>query len=483
MHLGLRLFFGFFLIAGLAAFFILRVFVGEVQPSVRQVTEDILVDAAHLLAEAAAPELAALPQDGTLAGGAFAAAVARYRQRPVDAHIWGLHKRSLDLRVYVTDAAGRVVFDGGAVPETGLDYSRWRDVARTLRGEYGARTTRSAPDDERSAVMYVAAPVRDAAGRTLGVLTVAKPVRTLQQFIDRAERKILVSGGWLLALSLAVGVAVTWWAVHSVRRLRRYAQQARAGEPQAAPALPGELGELAQAMAAMRDRLEDRGHVEASMRALTHELKSPLTAIGGAAELLADELPAADRAGFARQIGQQVQRLRELVDRLLELSKLESLREPAQRAEVALRPLVESVLAEQSAPLRQRGLRWQWISEPAAREQARVNGDAEQLRLALSNLLANALAFAPAGSTLDLVLHQDATGVRFSLRDHGPGVPDYALPQLGQRFYSTPRPLDGTKGSGLGLAIVRQVMLLHGGTLRITREQPGLTVELHWPAG
>jgi two-component system sensor histidine kinase CreC len=484
MHLGLRLFFGFFLIAGLAAFFILRVFVGEVQPSVRQVTEDILVDAAHLLAEAAAPELAALPSDGTLDGGAFAAAVARYRERPVDAHIWGLHKRSLDLRVYVTDAAGRVVFDGGAAPETGQDYSRWRDVARTLRGEYGARTTRGVAEDERSAVMYVAAPVRDAAGRTVGVLTVAKPVRTLQQFIDRAERKILVSGAWLLALSLAVGVAVTWWAVRSVRRLRRYAQQARAGEPQAAPALPGELGELAQAMAAMRDRLEDRGHVEASMRALTHELKSPLTAIGGAAELLADDLPAADRAGFARQIGQQVQRLRELVDRLLELSKLESLHAPAQRADVALRPLVEAVLAEQAAPMRQRGLHWQWTAEtttqPAAPNQVRVQGDAEQLRLALSNLLANALAFAPAGSMLDLALQQDASGVRFSLRDHGPGVPGYALPQLGQRFFSTPRP-DGTKGSGLGLAIVRQVMLLHGGTLRIEPAQPGLRVELHWP--
>ena len=504
MHLGLRLFFGFFLIAGLAAFFILRVFVGEVKPSVRQVTEDILVDAAHLLAEAAAPELAALPPGSTLDGGTFAAAVARYRQRPVDAHIWGLHKRSLDLRVYVTDAAGRVVFDAGDAPETGQDYSRWRDVARTLRGEYGARTTRSEPDDELSTVMYVAAPVRDAAGRTIGVLTVAKPGRTLQQFIDRAERKILVSGAWLLALSLAVGVAVTWWAVHSVRRLRRYAQQARAGEPQAAPALPGELGELAQAMAAMRDRLEDRGHVEASVRALTHELKSPLTAIGGAAELLADELPAADRAGFARQIGQQVQRLRELVDRLLELSKLESLHAPAQRAEVALRPLVEAVLAEQAAPLRQRGLRWRWTAwpreqptgqlttqpvaqpiaaptiEPGFLDAVCVQGDAEQLRLALSNLLANALAFAPAGSTLDLALHQDATGVHFSLRDHGPGVPGYALPQLGQRFFSTPRP-DGTKGSGLGLAIVRQVMLLHGGTLRITPAQPGLRVELHWP--
>ena len=481
MHLGLRLFFGFFLIAGLAAFFILRVFVGEVQPSVREVTEDILVDAAHLLAEAAAPELAALPPNGTLEGGAFATALARYRERPVNAQIWGLHKRSLDLRVYVTDATGRVVFDGGEVPETGLDYSRWRDVARTLRGEYGARTTRGVAHDEGSAVMYVAAPVRDAAGRTLGVLTVAKPVRTLQQFIDRAERKILVAGGWLLALSLAVGVAVTWWAVRSVRRLRRYAQQARAGEPQAAPALPGELGDLARAMAAMRDRLEDRGHVEASMRALTHELKSPLTAIGGAAELLADELPPADREGFSRQIGQQVQRMRELVDRLLELSKLESLHSPAQRSDVALRPLVESVLAGQAAPLRQRGLRWRWTSDDAA-EGTTVRGDAEQLRLALSNLVANALAFAPAGSTLDLALAREPAGLVFSLRDHGPGVPDYALPQLGQRFYSTPRPLDGTKGSGLGLAIVRQVMLLHGGTLRIAPARPGLKVELHWPA-
>lgn len=476
MHLGLRLLFGFFVIAGLAAYFVLRVFLAEVQPSVREVAEDILVDAAHLLAEAAGPELAAMPAGATLDGGAFAAAVQRYRARPVDAQIWGLHKRSLDFRVYVTDAAGRVVFDGGTAPETGADYSRWRDVARTLRGEYGARSTREVQHDERTSVLYVAAPVQQQ-GRTIGVLTVAKPVRTIQQFIDRAERKILVAGAWLMALSLAVGVGVTGWTVHSVRRLRRYAQQARAGERQAVPALPGELGELAQAMAAMRDRLEDRGHVEQSMRALTHELKSPLTAIGGAAELLADELPAADRATFSRQIGEQVQRLRELVDRLLELSKLESLREPARREPVALRALAEALLHEQAAALRQRGLQTRWLR----RDDASVPGDAEQMRLALSNLLANAIAFAPAGSVLELSLQADADAVRFSLRDHGPGVPDYALPQLGRRFFSTPRPHDGAKGSGLGLAIARQVMLLHGGTLHFEPAQPGLRVELRWP--
>ncbi|WP_284618351.1 two-component system sensor histidine kinase CreC [Aquabacterium humicola] len=479
MHLGLRLLFGFFVIAGLAAFFILRVFVAEVQPSVREVTEDILVDAAHLLAENAAAELAAMPAGATLEGGAFAQSLKRYRAREIDAQIWGLHKRSLDFRVYVTDAAGRVVFDGGhgdQGPATGADYSRWRDVARTLRGEYGARATREVADDKGSSVLYVAAPVLHE-GRTVGVLTVAKPVRTMQQFIDRAERKILVAGAWLLGLSLAVGVGVTLWTVHSVRTLRRYAQQARAGEDQPVPALPGELGELAQAMGAMRDRLEDRGHVEQAMRALTHELKSPLTAIAGAAELLGDALPEADRESFARQIGEQVQRLRELVDRLLELSKLESLRAPAEQQPVSLRALADDLLAEQAPALRRRGLFIDWRQ----RDEASVPGDAEQLRLALSNLLANALGFAPAGSTLVWSVVATADAVVLGLRDQGPGVADYALPQLGQRFFSTPREADGRKGSGLGLAIVRQIVLLHGGTLRFEQAAPGLQVWLSLP--
>ncbi len=478
MRLGLRLLFGFFVITGLAGFFVLRVFLAEVKPAVQQVSEDILVDAAHLLAEQAAPELAALAPGATLQQGAFADAVQRYRARQVDAEIWGLHKRSLDFRLYLTDAGGRVVFDDGPGDALDADYSRWRDVARTLRGEYGARTTRAEANDGASTVLYVAAPVQHE-GRRIGVLTVAKPVRTLQPFVDRAERHIVVAGAWLLGLSLAVGVAVTLWMVASVRRLRRYAQQARAGESQPLPALPGELGELAGAMAAMRDRLEDRGHVEQQMRALTHELKSPLTAIGGAAELLHDELPAADREAFARQIGEQVQRLRALVEQLLELSKLESLKPLAPLPAVSPLQLLDALLQDLAAPLRQRGLAPQW----AQRDEATVPADADRLRLALSNLLANAMDFAPAGSVLELAVQAGPQALQITLRDHGPGVPDFALPQLGQRFFSTPRPLDGRKGSGLGLAIVRQVALLHRGALQFEQARPGLRVTLTLPRG
>ena len=225
MRLGIRLLFAFFLINGIAAFFVLRVFTAEIKPSVREVMEDMMVDTANLLAELASDDLAA----GRLAQGdtdsAFARHVRNYVRRPIDAGIWGFAKQSLDYRIYVTDATGRVLFDsqGQAV---GQDFSQWRDVARTLRGEYGARMTREVPSDDTSGVMHVAAPVL-VQGRILGVLTVAKPVRTVQRFIDRAERKVLMGGLVLLLLSAAVGVAVTLWMVWNVRRLRDSALSAQ----------------------------------------------------------------------------------------------------------------------------------------------------------------------------------------------------------------------------------------------------------------
>ena len=110
MRLGLRVFFGFFLIAGLSAVLLLKVFLAEVKPSVREVMEDLMVDTANLLAEVAADEMVA---GAPAADGRLAAQLQRYAQREVDAMIWGLRKQSLDLRIYVTDANGRVVLDSG----------------------------------------------------------------------------------------------------------------------------------------------------------------------------------------------------------------------------------------------------------------------------------------------------------------------------------------------------------------------------------
>jgi len=476
MKIGLRLFLAFFLIAGLSAFFILRVILAEVKPSVREVMEDLMVDSANVLAVLAEDELQAYAdgQGQPLAGSRLARQLREYAQRPVDAQIWGMRKQSLDFRIYLTDARGQVLLDTGEQPAVGQDYSKWRDVALALRGEYGARTSRMVLNDDASHVMYVAAPVRESGtGRLLGVLTVAKPLATVQRFIDRAEQRILFAGLSLLGLSLLIGVAVTAWLVLTVRRLRDYAQKVQAGgERQAVPRVSGELGELAQAMDAMRARLEGREHIEQTVRALTHELKSPLAALRGAGELLQEELAPADRQRFATQVVEQSERLRELVDRMLELSKLELQSAPAHPERVQLEALLQRVLDRAEPRLSQRGLQLQWLQ----REAIALQADPEQLELALSNLLGNALDFAPPGSALELRLWREPGRACFSVRDHGPGVPALVWTQLGQRFFSTARPQGGGKGSGLGLAIARQVALLHGGKLQFEAAEPGLRV-------
>jgi len=473
MRLGLRVFFGFFLIAGLSAVLLLKVFLAEVKPSVREVMEDLMVDTAHLLAEAAADEMAA----GTPApDGRLAAQLRRYARREVDVMIWGLRKQSLDLRIYVTDARGRVVLDSGQPSAVGQDYSQWRDVALTLRGEYGARASPYSARDDRSTVLVVAAPIVTE-GRRLGVVSVAKPVASVQRFIDRAERRVFWAGAGLLATSLIVGVAVTLWLVASVRRLRRYAQQAQAGQAFAPPAMPGELGDLAVAMDAMRRRLEGREQLEHDVRALTHELKSPLAALRASGELLQDELPAADRQRFAAQVLDQTARLQTLVERVLALSQLEAQVGPGERQRIALVDWAEAQLERQAPRLAQQGLAIAWT----AREDVAVEADAALLELAFGNLLVNAIDFAPAGSTLELAVSTTPTTARLCLRDHGPGVPAAGFAQLGKRFFSTARPGSLVKGSGLGLAIARRVAELHGGRLAFEAAQPGLRVTLVLP--
>ena len=466
MHLGIRILFGFFLITGLAGFFVLRIFVAEIKPSVREVMEDMMVDTANILAEVAADDL----YTGTMAQGRFAKQVGAYARRPNDARIWGLDKQTLDFRVYVTDVRGTVVFDSSNVA-VGQDYSQWRDVARTLRGEYGARATREVQQDDRTSVMHVAAPVKHG-DTVIGVLTVAKPVSTVQAFIDRAERKMLVSGLWLLGLSAVVGVVVTLWVVLSIRRLRRYANATEAGKKLPLPRIAGELGDLARAMQAMRQRVEGRDYIEGYVRALTHELKSPLAAIRGAGELLQEPLPEADRQLFAADVLVQTRRLQSLVDRLLELSKLEQRQELEQPQIGLLSECLESFMALALVDRSSIAIEVIASSQPAV-----VRIEPGLLALALGNLLDNATAFAPQGSTITL----QAQGSTIVVQDRGPGVPDYALPKLGQKFFSTVRPDGVTKGSGLGLAIVQQIMALHGGSMRVENTHPGLRVELRFP--
>ncbi len=241
MNITLRLLLGYFLIVGLAAWFVLNSFIEEVKPGVRQTMEDTLVDTAHLLAELATEDKAS----GKLDTRRFAAAFGRYQEREPHANIWGFKKDSLDLRVYITDAHGIVVYDSEA-EAVGQDYSKWNDVYLTLHGSYGVRSSQLDPNDSRSTVMHVAAPIMRK-DKLVGVLTVAKPTLSVQPFIDRSRLRIERAGWWLMGGAFAIGLLFTWWLTRSVGLLRRYAREVSAGKKAKLPELgSSELAELGQ---------------------------------------------------------------------------------------------------------------------------------------------------------------------------------------------------------------------------------------------
>ncbi len=468
MRLGLKLVLGFFLIVGIAAFFVMRVFVNEVKPGVRQAMESTLVDAANMLAEMAADDL----KTGRIADGAFAGNVAEAQQRDPKAWVWRFQKRSVDYRVTVTDAKGTVVFDSQG-RDVGRDNSRWNDVYRTLRGEYGARSSAEVPGDKANTVMHVAAPIYDPAdrGRLIGVLTLSQPNRSIEPFIVASQRSILLRGAWLIGISALIGVLMTWWLMRGIGGLNRYAQAVSAGEPVPPPRpRTDEIGDLGRALETMRRKLEGKAYVEQYVQSLTHEMKSPLAAIRGAAELLQEPLPEAERQRFARNIQTQEHRLTETIDKLLALAEVEQHGWLQRRERIDVASLADEVVQGLDAKLTPQEV--EVVRLPQAGAWA-VEGDAFLLRRALTNLLDNAIAFSPHGGKVELEVVERDGQVRFVVRDRGPGVPDYAQERVFERFYSLPRPDGGQRSSGLGLPFVREVMRLHGGEATLMNRQYG----------
>jgi two-component system sensor histidine kinase CreC len=474
VRIGLRIFLGYFLIVGLAGFFVMRVFVDQVKPGVRQAMEETLVDTASALAALATEDM----RTGRIADGSLARGLSRLRAERIDARIWGVRKRSFDYRVYVTDARGIVVYDSSG-EALGRDYSRWNDVYLTLRGQYGARSSRTDPADDGSSVMHVAAPIRDDAGRIVGSLTVAKPNRSMEPFIVASQREILRQGWLLLGLSFVVGVVVTWWLSRSLGKLGRYARAVTAGERVAAPDLGrNEIGELGRALATMRERLDGKQYVENYVQTLAHEMKSPLAAIQGAAEILEQDPPEEDRRRFLANLGSQSQRLASMVDRMLELARVESRQGLAEAVPLDLVAIVREAVLDAEPRLRGRQLQVDFAPGP---ERAPVLGDRFLLAQAVGNLLDNAIAFSPDAGTIRIVLERDGEAWRLAVADEGPGIPEFALSRVFERFYSLPRP-DGGRSSGIGLNFVREVLALHGGEVAVANGEIGAIASLRIPA-
>jgi two-component system sensor histidine kinase CreC len=285
---------------------------------------------------------------------------------------------------------------------------------------------------------------------------------------------VLVSGVMLIA---------GWWIAarltRSLEHLTAHVRSVRDGRGDGAPRSRAvEIAELAQAFDEMREAVEGRQRVERYTQALAHEVKAPLAAIRGAAELLGEEMPAEQRTRFLENIRGESARIEKCVERLLELSSLES-----RKALKGVEPVDAMALATEAVGLMRPAFAAAKITLEQHGHGAPIRGERVLLREALVNLLQNALDFSPGGSTVECSVSAESGRVFFAIEDHGSGVPDYAMPRVFERFYSLARPGSTRKSTGLGLALVREIAHLHGGDVSLENREGGGARAVLWLPG
>ena len=445
----------YLIVVGGGFYMIMRTLTLEIQPRYLESMEESLVDTANILA--------ALVEHETRAGEygihSIESVFEKAYARRFEAQIYSLNKNAVDLQVYLTDKDGVVLFDSTHPENKGSDFSTWRDVRLTLNGAYGARATWVESETAKELVLYVAAPVR-IDENIVGVVTVGKPTTYVNELVYAAEQRFRVYAVVVAISVLGLGALLSIWLTQPIKRLIAYATALRDGKPASYPRLFGiEANDLGRAFEEMREALEGKQYVERYVQSLTHQLKSPLSGISGAAELLEGHMTDEERQRFTGNVRRESERIRRIVDRMLELAAVESRRALQNVESISLSALARDVAAELSPQLEKERIQ---ISINAS-EDTRIDGERFLVRQALFNVLQNAIDFSSSESSIKI----EVTTKRISVSDEGPGIPNYALGKVTDRFYSLVRPKSGEKSSGIGLSFVKEIMALHSGRLTI----------------
>jgi signal transduction histidine kinase len=200
---------------------------------------------------------------------------------------------------------------------------------------------------------------------------------------------------------------------------------------------------------------------------VSHELRTPIAALRAQLENLADGVAALDRDAVGTML-KGTERLSRLVDQLLELSQFESGAIRIDRQDFLVADVIGDAVAE-VGPVR-----------ADVRVVAEVDGelvgsgDPERIHEVLSNILANAVRYSPAGGEVTVRGAPMPGAVRIEVRDQGIGVPSADVERIFDRFYRVDAARrSGVGGAGLGLAIARSIVELHGGSIRAQSQPPG----------
>ncbi|HSD68140.1 MAG TPA: HAMP domain-containing sensor histidine kinase [Woeseiaceae bacterium] len=282
---------------------------------------------------------------------------------------------------------------------------------------------------------------------------------------NRLQRTLVIQAG--LVIPLSIGLAVLFVAV-IVRPLRQIDRSIHAlGRGTLTESVPvagtRDLEELGRRLEWLRLRLlELEAEKSRFLRNVTHELKTPLTNIREAAELLLD---AGDTAPESQAITKILRdnslRLQQMIEKLLYYGAAGDIGEQELRESVQFDLLVNDVLERYADTTAARNVTLRRMLEPVT-----VTGNTRRLTAVVDNLVSNAVKYTPDRGEIEIELSKRNGVVTLNVRDNGPGVPESARPHVFDWFYTGPRPPQWkVAGTGMGLAIAREYARHHDGDI------------------
>ena len=393
-----------------------------------------------------------------------------------------------NLAIYVTDKDGLLVLDSRGLT-LGTDMREINEVGSALSGisdttniiveeSRGPRKARGAVIEYflQSRYLNASNPIYGDRGEILGAVVVVAPLIDLM-----GENYLLRFIFYIFVIALLFGFLGSYRISRNINRVQKYTSNLFSGEDVLMPDLNNQFNKLARTIRDARADVELKDDVEQYIDTLAHELRTPITGIQLTAENLLSPMTDKQRKRFVENILESNKHMDLLVNRLLDLSRIER-REALKNVETL--KIIEVIQTVLKAPSREKT-----ILDKDLKIDIQINSNASLkaekilLEQAIGNIINNALDFSPSSGTITIKASQTNAAISIIVLDDGPGIPPQVINKLFTRFFSVSRPDTGVRGNGLGLRFVRKIMKLHGGEVSLQNRfiQQGAEAKLRFP--
>ena len=393
-----------------------------------------------------------------------------------------------NLAIYVTNKDGLLVLDSRGLA-LGTDMRDADEVESALSGitdstsvitetVAGTKKARGAVIEYflKSRFLNASNPIYSNNGEIIGSVVVVAPL------IDLMGESYLVRFiFYIFVISLLFGFLGSYRISRNINRVQKYTSNLFSGEDVLMPDLNNQFNKLARTIKDARADVELKDDVEQYIDTLAHELRTPITGIQLTAENLLSPMSDAQRKRFVENILESNKHMELLVNRLLDLSRIER-REMLKNVETLnIKEVINTVL---KAPSRVKTLSDKDLKiDIQISSKATLKAEKILLEQAIGNIINNALDFSPSAGTISIKSSQTNAAISIIVLDDGPGIPPHVINKLFTRFFSVSRPDTGVRGNGLGLRFVRKIMKLHGGEVSLQNRfiQQGAEAKLRFP--